>query len=262
MKRSTLKILALSLASGFWLTGCEHTPRRPCDSCSYTSNPCTSGCTAYAETEQQPLVDLRIAGQYPPPVIAVAPSPLLPPPATVVVQTQPAVWPQVPTAMPVVVRETPVAAPVGVPLTQTGLVTLLPPAAPAATAAPAAPAAPTAPDAWSAVGQTPAAAPEPSLPAPSTASVQTPAVPREAFSHSEDYSVLTGSVQPCNQGWRLRYAPFDTEDQHGGCVVLEGGDATGLQDGCQVHVEGKLIPSPERNGTPTFEVRTLDILQR
>ena len=109
---------------------------------------------------------------------------------------------------------------------------------------------------WSAVGEAP-----PTVLVSGTPGAQ-PLRMTENFGHSDDYGVLVGLVQPFRHGWRLRYATFDAEDQHGGCVILEGGDTNGLQDGCQVRVEGKIIPSPDRNGTPTFQVQTLDIFKR
>lgn len=79
------------------------------------------------------------------------------------------------------------------------------------------------------------------------------------FSHSEDYGVLTGTVQSWRQDWKLRYADYGTLDPHGGSVVLEGDLLDELEDGCQVRATGRLIPSSRRSSPARFQVQSLEI---
>ena len=82
----------------------------------------------------------------------------------------------------------------------------------------------------------------------------------QGFSHSDDYQVLTGQVQSFRGNWRLRYADYASVDAYGGSVILDGGPFEKLQDGCQVRVRGRLIPSANRASPARFQVQSLDVI--
>ena len=103
----------------------------------------------------------------------------------------------------------------------------------------------------------------PSVPAQNNTFAPVPARPAQAiqgFGHSEDYRVLAGQVQCFRDTCKLRYADFGAVDPYGGNVILEGGQVSNLRDGCQVRVEGQLIPPADRSGPARFQVQTMQIL--
>ncbi len=73
--------------------------------------------------------------------------------------------------------------------------------------------------------------------------------------------VLAGSVECWRKTWRLRYAPVDVEDVHGGRVTLVGDTAVEqLQEGQRVRARGVLIPSGDRATAPEFHVESIEVL--
>lgn len=81
-----------------------------------------------------------------------------------------------------------------------------------------------------------------------------------AFSHTDDYRVLSGQVQTWRQTRKLRYADYGTVDPYGGSVVLEGSQADSLPDDCRVRVEGRLIPPSDRGSPARFQVQSIQVL--
>ncbi len=74
-------------------------------------------------------------------------------------------------------------------------------------------------------------------------------------------STLSGEVQQFRHVWRLRYAPPDADDPHGGSVCLEGAGLEHLQDGQRVRVTGAQLPATDRFTGPRFQVQILEVLQ-
>jgi hypothetical protein len=90
--------------------------------------------------------------------------------------------------------------------------------------------------------------------------VDTSALP--CFSHSADYTELTGQIQHSRitRGWRLRYAPVDEVDPYGGSVTLvEEAKLSGLKDGDMVRVHGRFLKSDERGTAPRYEVDAIQL---
>jgi hypothetical protein len=90
--------------------------------------------------------------------------------------------------------------------------------------------------------------------------VDTTALP--CFSHSADYTELTGQIQHSRiaRGWRLRYAPVDEVDPYGGSVTLiEEAKLSGLKDGDMVRVHGRFLNSDERGTAPRYEVDAIQL---
>jgi hypothetical protein len=74
--------------------------------------------------------------------------------------------------------------------------------------------------------------------------------------------VLTGSVESWRKTWRLRYAPIDVEEAHGGRVTLVGdAELDGLRDGQRLRVHGVLVPSSSRSDPPAFHVQSVEVLE-
>jgi hypothetical protein len=109
----------------------------------------------------------------------------------------------------------------------------------------------------------PAAIPGPEWSGNSVGSSPMPTPPvrtNQAFSHSDDYRVLSGLVQSWRNTWKLRYADYGAVDPFGGSVVLEGILVKSLQDGCEVRVEGRLIPPADRRSPARFEIQSIRIV--
>jgi len=82
--------------------------------------------------------------------------------------------------------------------------------------------------------------------------------------HAADYSWLTGELEHLlvRNVWRLRYAPFDQEDRHGGTVVLIGEALpVDCKSGQIVHVEGQLVNPDSDEPRPTYWVRSFRVLK-
>ena len=93
-----------------------------------------------------------------------------------------------------------------------------------------------------------------------TTVVDTTALP--CFSHSADYTELTGQIQHSRitRGWRLRYAPVDEVDPYGGSVTLiEDAKLSGLKDGDMVRVHGRFLNSDESGTAPRYEVDAIQL---
>lgn len=111
--------------------------------------------------------------------------------------------------------------------------------------------------------------PAPTAPRPFPGEVSTtPAYPSAESSaklvppsYATDYRTLTGQVQSWRGSWRLRYSDIGVEDQYGGSVTLDGVREQ-LQEGCQVRVQGQLLPAADRLSTPRFQVQALEVLSK
>ncbi|MFO0865706.1 MAG: hypothetical protein U0744_13820 [Gemmataceae bacterium] len=77
---------------------------------------------------------------------------------------------------------------------------------------------------------------------------------------ANDYKALTGHVTSFRKSWRLRYAAVESEDVHGGSVVLNGAGLDRLKDGQLIRVQGSIIPPTDRNQPATFQVQAIEIL--
>ena len=78
---------------------------------------------------------------------------------------------------------------------------------------------------------------------------------------AQGYQVLTGSVESWRKTWRLRYAPIDVEEAHGGRVTLVGdSELDRLREGQHLWVRGLLVPSDNRAEPPTFHVQSLEVV--
>jgi len=78
------------------------------------------------------------------------------------------------------------------------------------------------------------------------------------YGHAADYSWISGEVEKWRNQWRLRYAPVDQIDQHGGCVTLAGeAFFSQLQDGENYKLQGRLVPANGRSGAPVFYIEAI-----
>jgi hypothetical protein len=81
--------------------------------------------------------------------------------------------------------------------------------------------------------------------------------------HAEDYSWLRGEVQydHISKGWRLRYAGLDEADRWGGAVILISDSALDkLRDGQIIKVQGHMIDSENRKGTPMYRTESIAVM--
>jgi hypothetical protein len=78
----------------------------------------------------------------------------------------------------------------------------------------------------------------------------------------EGVCTITGEAQQFRRTWRLRYAPLDSEDAHGGSVMLVGEGLARIREGQQIRVVGIMQPAEERGDVPRFQVQFLEILSR
>jgi hypothetical protein len=77
----------------------------------------------------------------------------------------------------------------------------------------------------------------------------------------DNIKCVTGQVQQFRKTWRLRYAPCDQDDPHGGSVLLEGAGLDRLRDGQRIRVQGVLIPPMDRTSPARYRVRSMEILE-
>jgi hypothetical protein len=77
---------------------------------------------------------------------------------------------------------------------------------------------------------------------------------------ADDYKALTGHVTSFRKSWRLRYAAVESEDVHGGSVVLSGEGLDRLKDGQLIRVQGTILAPTDRNQPATFQVQRIEIL--
>lgn len=81
------------------------------------------------------------------------------------------------------------------------------------------------------------------------------------YGQEDNYRVLTGRIEQWAREYRLRYAPPDADDAHGGFVVLEGGQTESLKDGNHVRVQGTLVPAEGRRSA-RYQVNNLEVLAK
>ncbi len=81
------------------------------------------------------------------------------------------------------------------------------------------------------------------------------------YGATDQFQTVTGQVQQWRKTWRLRYAPVEQEDAHGGSVVLQGSaELNQLRDGQHVRVRGVIIPADDHAGAARYHVQGLEIL--
>jgi CHASE1-domain containing sensor protein len=89
-----------------------------------------------------------------------------------------------------------------------------------------------------------------------------PAVNAAHSAPKEGVCTITGEAQQFRRTWRLRYAPLDSEDSHGGSVMLLGEGLNRIREGQQIRVVGTMQPAEERGDAPRFHVQFLEVLSR
>jgi hypothetical protein len=85
------------------------------------------------------------------------------------------------------------------------------------------------------------------------------------FSHTDDYSSLSGQIQHSRitKGWRLRYASVDEMDPYGGSVTLtDESRLAGLKDGDLVRARGHLINPEDRGISPSYQVDSIQPMEK
>jgi hypothetical protein len=85
------------------------------------------------------------------------------------------------------------------------------------------------------------------------------------FSHTEDYSCLSGQIQHSRitKGWRLRYASVDEVDPYGGSVTLaDEAKLAGVKDGDLLRVRGHLVNPEDRGIAPSYQVDSIQPIER
>jgi hypothetical protein len=85
---------------------------------------------------------------------------------------------------------------------------------------------------------------------------------RPCYSHSEDYSVLSGQLEHFGRSWRLRYAALDEVDTYGGSVtLLEDARLAALQEGQKVRIRGQIMDREARTGAPPYRINTIEPIE-
>jgi hypothetical protein len=85
------------------------------------------------------------------------------------------------------------------------------------------------------------------------------------FSHTDDYSCLSGQIQHSRitKGWRLRYASVDEMDPYGGSVtLLDEAKLAGVKDGDLVRVHGHLANPEDRGIAPSYQVESIQPIEK
>ncbi len=79
---------------------------------------------------------------------------------------------------------------------------------------------------------------------------------------SDGFKTVTGQVHVYRKTWRLRYAGIDQTDAYGGVLLLEGETEllSRLRDGQHVRVRGTLVPPTDRNGSASYRVTAIEML--
>jgi hypothetical protein len=85
------------------------------------------------------------------------------------------------------------------------------------------------------------------------------------FSHTDDYSSLSGQLQHSRitKGWRLRYASVDEVDPYGGSVTLtDEAQLSGMKDGDLVRVHGHLMNPEDRGIAPSYQLDSIQPVEK
>jgi hypothetical protein len=111
-----------------------------------------------------------------------------------------------------------------------------------------------------------APAPLPQIPPapPASPSVAATLPGRPEFNHAPDYTCLTGELEyiRARNVWRLRYAPPDQEDRHGGTVLLVGDNLPpDCKSGQIVRVQGQLVNPNSEEARPPYWVQSFQVLK-
>lgn len=83
------------------------------------------------------------------------------------------------------------------------------------------------------------------------------------YGNAKDYRWLSGVVEKGLTGMRLRYAPIDEVDFHGGSVTLmPASDLMDLEDGDAIRVEGRFYSTTPERYAPKYETTRVEVLSR
>jgi hypothetical protein len=83
--------------------------------------------------------------------------------------------------------------------------------------------------------------------------------------HARDYSWLVGQLEylQTKHQWRVRYSPYDVDDDHGGVVSLSGVDhlTDRFRNGMTVRVLGQLVNPDSRKASPEYFVHDMKMME-
>ena len=92
-----------------------------------------------------------------------------------------------------------------------------------------------------------------------------PATGAVRYDHARDYSWVVGQLEYLHSKhqWRVRYSPYDVEDEFGGVVSLTGIDhlSDRFQNGMVVRVQGQIVNSEARKSSTEYYVYDLKVIQ-
>ena len=92
-----------------------------------------------------------------------------------------------------------------------------------------------------------------------------PATGHVRYDHARDFSWVVGELQYLHtkKQWRVRYAPIDVDDTHGGSVTLSGVDhlTDQLKSGMTVRLQGQLIEPDLNKSAPDYHVYGIKTLE-
>jgi len=101
-----------------------------------------------------------------------------------------------------------------------------------------------------------------SLVAENTGAASVEPVNTASAQRNDGEQALAGEVQQFRRGWRLRYAPLDVAEEHGGSVSLVGAGLDYLKEGARIRVTGNFLPDDDRPGGARFQVRAFEVLDK
>jgi hypothetical protein len=92
-----------------------------------------------------------------------------------------------------------------------------------------------------------------------------PATGAVRYDHARDYAWVVGQLEYLHSKhqWRVRYSPYDVEDEFGGVVSLSGIDhiSDRFQNGMVVRIQGQIVNSEPRKSSPEYYVYDLKVIQ-
>jgi len=92
-----------------------------------------------------------------------------------------------------------------------------------------------------------------------------PATGMIRYDHARDYSWVVGKLEYLHSKhqWRVRYAPYDVDDELGGVVALTGVDHMNdqLKNGMTVRIQGNLVNPESRKSSPEYYVYDLKSME-
>jgi hypothetical protein len=85
------------------------------------------------------------------------------------------------------------------------------------------------------------------------------------YDHARDYSWVVGKLEylHAKHQWRVRYAPYDVDDELGGVVALTGVEhlSDKLRSGVTVRIQGNLVHPESRKASPEYYVYDLKSIE-